>query len=158
MGTNTHNKTHPLIKFNLPVRHVSVTTHGEGANGQQMPVMGDHIQRAPEAAQPAPQSPSKLSAPRTVVDTKPQPPSPKISLSAGFEKEQQKKNLARKWGLLSSFVLPRDPARRSRSGVSPLLPVTCLVTVCGVRSRFARCLLLPLLLLLPPFKMKSSPS
>ena len=91
--TNTHNKTHPLIKFNMPVRHVSVTTHGEGANGQQMPVMGDHIQRAPEAAQPAPQSPSKLSAPRTVVDTKPQPPSPKISLSAGFEKEQQKKNL-----------------------------------------------------------------
>lgn len=79
--SNTHNKTHPLIKFNSPVRHVSVTTHGEHANGQQMPTMGDHPQRAPEPAQSLPQVPSKLSmnAPRTVFDTKPQPASPKAS-------------------------------------------------------------------------------
>lgn len=90
--SNTHNKTHPLIKFNSPVRHVSVTTHGEHANGQQMPAMGDQSQRAPEPSQHLPQSPSKLSmnAPRTVVDTKPQPASPKSSLTAEFEKAKKK--------------------------------------------------------------------
>lgn len=39
--SNTHNKTHPLIKFKTPVRHVSVTTNGEHENGQPLPQMGD---------------------------------------------------------------------------------------------------------------------
>lgn len=38
---STHNKTHPLIMFKTPVRHVSVTTTGEHADGHEMPVMGD---------------------------------------------------------------------------------------------------------------------
>ncbi|KAJ6440512.1 ZZ type zinc finger domain-containing protein [Purpureocillium lavendulum] len=39
--SNFHNKTHPLIKFKTPVRHVSVTTTGERQDGKRMPVMGD---------------------------------------------------------------------------------------------------------------------
>lgn len=42
---NTHNKTHPLIKFKTPVRHVSVTTTGEHEDGQRMPAMGDRSLR-----------------------------------------------------------------------------------------------------------------
>jgi next-to-BRCA1 protein 1 len=38
---NSHNKTHPVIKFKTPVRQVSVTTTGEHSNGQKMPAMGD---------------------------------------------------------------------------------------------------------------------
>jgi next to BRCA1 gene 1 protein len=38
---NTHNKTHPLIKFKTPVRHVTVSTCGERGNGTAMPTMGD---------------------------------------------------------------------------------------------------------------------
>ncbi len=38
---NTHNKTHPLIKFKTPVRSVSVTTTGEHEDGQRLPLMGD---------------------------------------------------------------------------------------------------------------------
>ncbi|KAI0206856.1 hypothetical protein F4808DRAFT_405552 [Astrocystis sublimbata] len=46
---NTHNKTHPLIKFKTPVRHVSVTTTGEHEDGQRLPTMGDraHAARSP---------------------------------------------------------------------------------------------------------------
>ncbi|KYK58366.1 hypothetical protein DCS_05379 [Drechmeria coniospora] len=39
--SNTHNKTHPLIKFKTPVRHVSVTTTGEHHDGHPLPAMGD---------------------------------------------------------------------------------------------------------------------
>ncbi|KAI1303440.1 hypothetical protein F5Y03DRAFT_385061 [Xylaria venustula] len=42
---NTHNKTHPLIKFKTPVRHVSVTTTGEHEDGQRLPTMGDRCHR-----------------------------------------------------------------------------------------------------------------
>ncbi|KAI1662694.1 hypothetical protein F4813DRAFT_384275 [Daldinia decipiens] len=41
--SNTHNKTHPLIKFKTPVRHVSVTTTGEHEDGQRLPTMGDRV-------------------------------------------------------------------------------------------------------------------
>ena len=37
-----HNKTHPLIKFKTPVRHVSVTTLGENTTGQEVTQMGDN--------------------------------------------------------------------------------------------------------------------
>ncbi|KAI8630004.1 hypothetical protein F5Y19DRAFT_474950 [Xylariaceae sp. FL1651] len=43
---NTHNKTHPLIKFKTPVRHVSVTTTGEHEDGQRLPTMGDRVHRS----------------------------------------------------------------------------------------------------------------
>lgn len=44
--SNTHNKTHPLIKFKTPVRHVSVTTNGEHEDGQPLPQMGDRAVQA----------------------------------------------------------------------------------------------------------------
>lgn len=59
---NKHNKTHPLIKFKTPVRHVSVTTTGEHSDGHPMPPMGDR----------QPSSTSSMDAVRTVVDMKPQ--------------------------------------------------------------------------------------
>jgi next-to-BRCA1 protein 1 len=65
---NTHNKTHPLIKFKTPVRHVSVTTTGEHSDGQRLPVMGDKSR-----AVPAVQS---MNTVQTVVDVKPSEPLP----------------------------------------------------------------------------------
>lgn len=39
---NTHNKTHPLIKFKTPIKRVNVTTTGEHlVSGLRMPIMGD---------------------------------------------------------------------------------------------------------------------
>ncbi|KAI0455017.1 hypothetical protein F5B21DRAFT_473440 [Xylaria acuta] len=73
---NTHNKTHPLIKFKTPVRHVSVTTTGEHEDGQRLPTMGDRLHRARTSAQ----SPNKPTSPmeniaatpvQTVVDVQP---------------------------------------------------------------------------------------
>lgn len=39
--SNTHDKSHPMIKFSSPVRHVSVTTTGEQSDGKPMPTLGD---------------------------------------------------------------------------------------------------------------------
>lgn len=73
---NTHNKTHPLIKFKTPVRHVSVTTTGEHEDGQRLPTMGDRCYRSRTSAQ----SPEKTASTRenivatpvqTVVDVQP---------------------------------------------------------------------------------------
>lgn len=75
---NTHNRTHPLIKFKTPVRHVSVTTTGENMNGRQMPAMGDRPRNSPTAGSPrrseAAQSPVLFSNVQTVVDVKPEEP------------------------------------------------------------------------------------
>lgn len=54
---NMHNRTHPLIKFKTPVRHVSVTTSGEHEDGRLLPRMGDRM-RVP----PAPSAPSTASS------------------------------------------------------------------------------------------------
>lgn len=43
LPTNKHNRTHPLIKFQTPVRNVAVTTFGEKPNGEAMPAMGDKL-------------------------------------------------------------------------------------------------------------------
>lgn len=73
---NTHNKTHPLIKFKTPVRHVSVTTTGEHEDGQRLPTMGDRCYRSRTSTQ----SPEKSVSTRenivatpvqTVVDVQP---------------------------------------------------------------------------------------
>lgn len=73
---NTHNKTHPLIKFKTPVRHVSVTTTGEHEDGQRLPTMGDRCYRSRTSTQ----SPEKSASTRenivatpvqTVVDVQP---------------------------------------------------------------------------------------
>ncbi|KAI2625917.1 hypothetical protein GGR54DRAFT_593599 [Hypoxylon sp. NC1633] len=43
--SNKHNKTHPMIKFKTPIRHVSVTTTGEHEDGQRLRQMGDRVPR-----------------------------------------------------------------------------------------------------------------
>lgn len=67
---NTHNKTHPLIKFKTPVRNVSVTTMGDHDNGQTMPIMGDRrastLSRYTETACPI--SANAATQVRTVAD------------------------------------------------------------------------------------------
>jgi next-to-BRCA1 protein 1 len=66
---NSHNRTHPLIKFKSPVRHVSVTTTGENLNGRQMPVMGDR----PRARSPVPSTQASAnsvpSSPHDILST-----------------------------------------------------------------------------------------
>ncbi|PHH87564.1 hypothetical protein CDD83_8686 [Cordyceps sp. RAO-2017] len=72
---NNHNKTHPLIKFKTPVRHVSVTTTGEHQDGKRMPAMGDRgFAKADEAAGSSDNN--SINAVQTVVDVKPEEASP----------------------------------------------------------------------------------
>jgi len=75
---NSHNRTHPLIKFKSPVRHVSVTTTGENVNGRQMPAMGDRPKSRPAAPSPRAAEtstpPSLCTGVQTVVDVKPSEP------------------------------------------------------------------------------------
>lgn len=96
---NTHNRTHPLIKFKTPVRRVEVTTKGEDENGQRMPVMGDRLARKPVGSQAAATTvnPTKTSL-HTVVDMKPEPEKApvatppqeeKSSLMRAFRQQQQ---------------------------------------------------------------------
>ncbi|KAI0433552.1 hypothetical protein F5Y09DRAFT_328930 [Xylaria sp. FL1042] len=73
---NTHNKTHPLIKFKTPVRHVSVTTTGEHEDGQRLPTMGDRCHRTRTSTQSPDTTTSakeKIAATpvQTVVDVQP---------------------------------------------------------------------------------------
>ncbi|KAI1497107.1 hypothetical protein F5X99DRAFT_34059 [Biscogniauxia marginata] len=72
---NTHNKTHPLIKFKTPVRHVSVTTTGEHEDGQRLPAMGDRIPRQctrPRSTEvPSPRESIAATPVQTVVDVQP---------------------------------------------------------------------------------------
>ncbi|KAK2609274.1 hypothetical protein QQS21_002209 [Conoideocrella luteorostrata] len=69
---NDHNKTHPLIKFKTPVRHVSVTTSGEHQGGKRMPVMGDRLSTSSKATETvnAPIT-NAINKVQTVVDVKP---------------------------------------------------------------------------------------
>jgi len=68
---NEHNRTHPLIKFRTPVRHVSVTTTGERQDGKRLPTMGDR-----RAASPKIPTAPKSQPIQTVVDVKPAEPIP----------------------------------------------------------------------------------
>ncbi|KAK0739979.1 hypothetical protein B0T21DRAFT_347228 [Apiosordaria backusii] len=72
---NTHNRTHPLIKFKTPVRHVSVTTTGENENGRAIPTMGDRRPRV-TTSRATEINPPVLSSSnvQTVVDVKPVEP------------------------------------------------------------------------------------
>ncbi|CAM1500967.1 Fc.00g101290.m01.CDS01 [Cosmosporella sp. VM-42] len=72
--SNTHNKTHPLIKFKTPVRHVSVSTTGEHQDGKKMRVMGDRNpsnSRSTETVSPS--QGNSMNTVQTVVDVKPEP-------------------------------------------------------------------------------------
>jgi next-to-BRCA1 protein 1 len=69
---NEHNKTHPLIKFKTPVRHVSVTTSGEHQDGKRMPAMGDRTSTISKATETVAQSAiNSVNPVQTVVDVKP---------------------------------------------------------------------------------------
>lgn len=71
--SNTHNKTHPMIKFKTSVRHVSVTTLGENTAGP-MPAMGDrrgHVKsQSTETSQV--ESSNAATQVQTVADLKPE--------------------------------------------------------------------------------------
>ncbi|KAL2260228.1 hypothetical protein VTK26DRAFT_5841 [Humicola hyalothermophila] len=90
---NTHNRTHPLIKFKTPVRHVSVTTTGEHVNGQRMPTMGDRPREPPVVTSTGPaeasRSPVLFSNVQTVVDIKSE--EPVVPVKAEEEKTEEKK-------------------------------------------------------------------
>ncbi|KAF5021197.1 hypothetical protein F66182_6786 [Fusarium sp. NRRL 66182] len=73
---NNHNKTHPLIKFKTPVRHISVKTTGEHKDGQQMPEMGDHSAISTATETPPAVRSNSINAVRTIVDVKPSEPAP----------------------------------------------------------------------------------
>ncbi|OLN85605.1 Next to BRCA1 gene 1 protein [Colletotrichum chlorophyti] len=68
---NTHNKTHPLVKFKTPVRHVTVTTTGERGDGQRMQQMGDRNIRRTSSRSTETTANASINAPQTVVDLKP---------------------------------------------------------------------------------------
>lgn len=74
--SNSHNKTHPLIKFKTPVRNVSVTTMGDHPDGQRMPMMGDRRGRTTSKATettPA-QSANAATQVQTVAELQPTEP------------------------------------------------------------------------------------
>lgn len=81
---NDHNKTHPVLKFKTPVRHVTVTTSGEHEDGKRMPTMGDRLTTSSKATETVPTSPADstnaINAVQTVIDVEPietvVPPSP----------------------------------------------------------------------------------
>ncbi|KAF7889548.1 uncharacterized protein EAF02_001963 [Botrytis sinoallii] len=65
--SNTHNKTHPLIKFKTPVRNVSVTTLGDHPNGKPMAPMGDRF--APTISKATETTPTQSTNAATQVQT-----------------------------------------------------------------------------------------
>ncbi|KDN68651.1 hypothetical protein CSUB01_03110 [Colletotrichum sublineola] len=71
---NTHNKTHPLVKFKTPVRHVTVTTTGERGDGQRMQQMGDRNARRTSSRSTETTASASINVPQTVVDVKPTEP------------------------------------------------------------------------------------
>ncbi|KAK7943745.1 ZZ type zinc finger domain-containing protein [Apiospora aurea] len=92
--SNPHNKTHPLIKFKTPVRHVSVTTTGEHEDGKRMPSMGDRARRQQTRSRstetaPSPNSEIAVNPVQTVVDVKPTEPEVKVE-----EKEAEPEQVA----------------------------------------------------------------
>ncbi|CCF34677.1 hypothetical protein CH063_01183 [Colletotrichum higginsianum] len=74
---NTHNKTHPLVKFKTPVRHVTVTTTGERGDGQRMQQMGDRNVRRTSSRSTETTANASINVPQTVVDVKPTEPAVK---------------------------------------------------------------------------------
>ncbi|TEA17139.1 Next to BRCA1 gene 1 protein [Colletotrichum sidae] len=71
---NNHNKTHPLVKFKTPVRHVTVTTTGERGDGQRMQQMGDRNVRRTSSRSTETTANASINTVQTVVDVKPTEP------------------------------------------------------------------------------------
>lgn len=90
---NTHNKTHPMIMFKTPVRHVSVTTTGEHQDGQRMPSMGDRAATNSKATETtAVTGTNTINPVLTVVDVQPSDPF-KAPLVTKKEVVKQKKEI-----------------------------------------------------------------
>ena len=75
---NSHNRTHPLIKFKTPVRNAVVTTYGEKDNGEPYPTMGDQPPRSSsnKSTETVPTATSTNAATQvqTVAEVKPSEP------------------------------------------------------------------------------------
>ncbi|KAF1834410.1 hypothetical protein BDW02DRAFT_334041 [Decorospora gaudefroyi] len=72
--SNTHNHTHPLIKFKTPVRSVSVTTVNDDKQGRTIARLGDRqADRRSTSTETTPIAPSTNAATQvqTIVDMKP---------------------------------------------------------------------------------------
>ena len=71
--TNPHNRTHPLIKFQTPIRNVMVTTYGERENGEPTVTMGDRISTRSQSTETTPSAPLANAATQvqTVAEVKP---------------------------------------------------------------------------------------
>ncbi|GAP91199.1 putative zz type zinc finger domain-containing protein [Rosellinia necatrix] len=113
---NTHNKTHPLIKFKTPVRHVSVTTTGEHEDGQRLPTMGDKCYRPRTTTRTADKAVSAkeniaATSVQTVVDVQPteQMTVPVVSQSSHVEiKEENTESKA----FITTSPLNASPVKR----------------------------------------------
>lgn len=90
LPTHDHNKTHPLIKFRTPVRHVSVTTLGEN-HGERIAPMGDRPLARNAATETTPPAPLANAATQvqTVAEVKPtESPVPEAAKTVTEEKDQ----------------------------------------------------------------------
>ncbi|WEW60416.1 hypothetical protein PRK78_005902 [Emydomyces testavorans] len=54
LPSNTHNRTHPLLKFKTGIRHVSISTIGENEDGQPLQRMGDRPRTTTSFTEPMP--------------------------------------------------------------------------------------------------------
>ena len=63
--TNTHNHTHPLVKFKTPISNVAISTINEDMPNRQAITLGDRVQRSTSTQASAPseaaQAPAKVS-------------------------------------------------------------------------------------------------
>lgn len=91
--SNAHNKTHPLIKFKTPVRHVSVTTTGEHEDGHRLPTMGDRGMQVNRGTAASTHESISATPVQTVVDVQPtEQQSPKSPVSEEVEIKSEEKD------------------------------------------------------------------
>ena len=66
--TNTHNHTHPLVKFKTPINNVAISTVNEDVPNGQTTTLGDRVQKSTSTQASAP--PEVAQAPAKVSDEK----------------------------------------------------------------------------------------
>lgn len=106
---NTHNRTHPLLKFKTAVRHVSVCTLGEDDNGQLMRKMGDNeSENTATLCNPTPQVPVSHAATqvqKSVEADPPAPASPQLTSSMLKEEKEPAPGDLATWGMLQARIV-----------------------------------------------------
>lgn len=124
---NTHNKTHPLIKFKTPVRRVEVKTKGEDENGQKMPVMGDRLTRALVTPRQSVASPSACCSPttslHTVVDVKPEPEKAATPVKAAKEAQDQQTAITAHDRVQQEFEQQQRVIEAQRKAIAQASPI-----------------------------------